>query len=399
MTTNADLTIDNTGDNELSRASSVSTNNMSTVGKRGKSSKQRRDDSDSFDSRNQYTPYWGPQQQTWVSQQQPQAQLMAPPAGPYNGQIPTTYPAQMIPPYTTQNPQPYPPAPSMAPNASYQGYPLPQGPQIPQVPQVSSIILHGLPTNANGVSKYAPQPAPQRFQPGGSPMAAYGAPLPPVASPQGWQPGFNPAAYQHRGPPVPTGPPGPPGPPGPSGVHTHNGIPYAFGQLPANANPSDPKSQHPIPGSYNRNHAFNPKTQSFVPGGNTMPPVQAPQPPYTAPGSHHGSPQIGAPHLVYSGYQQPIPQPYGGGFGMARQGSNNSMHGYHLQQPHVTPPHSQHGPPIPNPNQPPVHHIPQNPSAHIPARPSIPQGPNQMFSHLPTYGNPATLPQKPATGI
>lgn len=243
---------------------------------------------------------------------------------------------------------------------------------------------------------YAPQPVQQRYPPNGSPMTAYGSPILPGAPPPNWQPGFSPAQYPPRGPT-------------PSGPSAQSGIPYAFGQLPSNINPHDPKSQHPIPGSYNRNHAFNPKTQSFVPGSNGMPPPMQPlQPPFTAPGSHHGSPQIGTPHLAYGGYPSAMPpHPYAvGGYNMARQGSNNSIAAYHTPPPLVGPPHVQHMPPamqnlqqhIPQPQ-----HIPQNQQVHVPGRANIPQGPNQMFStsssHLPAYGNPATLPQKPATGI
>ncbi|KAJ4265406.1 hypothetical protein NW762_004694 [Fusarium torreyae] len=349
------------GDNGVSRASSVSAKDKSNLGKRGKTGKQRRDDSDSFDSRHQYTPYWGPQQQTWV----PQPQYIPPPNPQYGAQAPAApgYQGQMGPVYAQQGPG-YPAMPSMAPNQPYPQYSVPP---------------------------YAPQANQPRYPTGGSPMTNYGAPVPPAGPQQSaWQPGFAPPAqYQPRGG-TPTGPQG------------QMGIPYAFGQLPANINPHDPKSQHPIPGSYNRNHAFNPKTQSFVPGGG-MAPVQPPQPPFTAPGSHHGSPQVGSPHLAYpGGYQQPMPQPYGGGYGMVRQGSSSSMPAYH--SPRVA--HVQHAPPPPPPPMPqnPQHMVPQPlpnhpPSYTIPNRPNIPQGPSQPFSHLPTYGNPATLPQKPATGI
>ncbi|CAM1500880.1 Fc.00g100420.m01.CDS01 [Cosmosporella sp. VM-42] len=352
---------ENEGDNGVSRTSSISTKDKSNLGKRGKTGKQRRDDSDSFDSRNQYTPYWGPQQQTWI----PQPQYMSPPNPQYSAQAPPppTYQGQVAPGYGQQGPG-FPAMPSMIQSQPYPQYVMPP---------------------------YQPPPTQKRYPSAGSPMATYGIPAPPVAPQQTWQQGFSPAPYQPRTGPAPAGPPGPPGQPG---------IPYAFGQLPANANPHDPKSQHPIPGSYNRNHAFNPKTQSFVPGGNGMPLVPAPQPPFTAPGSHHGSPQVGSPHLAYPGYQQPMP-PYGGGFGMARQGSSNSMPAYHTPQ-HVNPVHVQQlaPPPLPqNPQHMPAPNLPQNPSAHILNRPNIPQGPSQTFTHLPTYGNPATLPQKPATGI
>ncbi|KAF4507970.1 hypothetical protein G6O67_004412 [Ophiocordyceps sinensis] len=341
---------ENDGENGMSRTSSVSATNKANVGKRGKTGKQRRDDSDSFDSRYQYTPYWGPSQQTWVAQ--PQGQFMPPAAhGQFNGQPVPAYPMP-VPPVYAQQPAAY---PGMAPNPAYPTYGIPLGP-----PQ--------------------PPPPPQRYQPGGSPMTAYGSPVPLAAVPQGWQPGFSaPPSYPPRGL-APT-----------ASQAQAAGVPYAYGQLPANGNLHDFKTQHPIPGSYNRNHAFNPKTQSFVPGGNAMHPVQPPQPPFTAPGSHHGSPQIGTPHLAYVAYQAGVPPSYGGGYVMARQGSNSSVPPYH------GPPHVQYVPLMQN-MAPPPQQNPLNPSMQIPGRPACPQGP-QMYSHLPTYGNPASLPQKPASGI
>merc|ERR1712000_148580 len=92
--------------------------------------------------------------------------------------------------------------------------------------------------------------------PSGSPMAPYGQSAPGTPQQQTWQTTPYTPGYQ-----------GSSGPPAAPGIRTAQpGIPYAFGQLPANLNPNDPKSQHPIPGSYNRNSAFNPMTQSFVPG-------------------------------------------------------------------------------------------------------------------------------------
>lgn len=210
--------------------------------------------------------------------------------------------------------------------------------------------------------------------------------MPPNSAPlaQNWQQGYaQPTAYSTRGQSV-------------SSQGPHTVIPYAYGQLPANANPNDPKSQHPIPGSYNRNQPFNPKTQSFTPTGG-MSSVQPPQPPFTAPGSHHSSPQIGSPHLSYVAYQPTMSAPYGGAYAMARQGSSSSIPSYHMPQ-QGTPPHGsiipvQHGLPQHLPH-------PMHQPSSVPTRP--PQGPsggNPMYSHLPTYGNPATLPQKPATGM
>ncbi|KAJ6440419.1 R3H domain-containingprotein [Purpureocillium lavendulum] len=342
---------ENDGESGMSRTSSVSATNKANGAKRGKVGKQRRDDSDSFDSRNLYTPYWGPQQQTWVPQ--PQGQFIAPAQGQFAAQPHPTFPGQAAPVYT-QQPSNY---PAMANMGQAPGYPT------------------------YGMSQQYPPPPPpqQRYQPTGSPMTAYGSPVPPAAVPQTWQPGFVPQTYQARGPLPP-----------PS--QSQLSIPYAYGQLPANANPHDPKSQHPIPGSYNRNHAFNPKTQSFVPGGSPMHPIPPPQPPFTAPGSHHGSPQIGTPHLAYAPYPPAVPPSYGGGYGMARQGSNNSIPSYH------GPPMPQHAPP-PMQSMPPPQHVVQNATVHVANRSGVPGAPNQIYSHLPTYGNPATLPQKPAAGI
>ncbi|RYP55287.1 hypothetical protein DL768_000042 [Monosporascus sp. mg162] len=331
--------------NGVSRASSVSAKDKSNLGKRGKTGKQRRDDSESFDSRSQYTAYYPSQQPNWTPQYVPIGNPQ------FNGQLHQPYQNPMAQPYPAA-PQPY---ATVMPNNAY--------PQYGNMP--------------------APPPGPPRYPSSNGSMGAYGPPMQ-TTPPQAWQPGVNqapsPGPYQSRGPQAPQ----PPGNMGPM-----NGIPYAYGQLPANANPHDPKSQHPIPGSYNR-HAFNPKTQSFVPG-NGMSPGQPPLAPYSM-GGPHGSPQIGSPHMAYSGFSSPVPptQPYmgGPGYGMSRQGSNNSLPAYH-------PPHymSQH----------PSSHLPQMPP-QMPNKPGIHPGPStgpgQAFSHLPNYSNPpATLPQKPPSGI
>ncbi|RYO80351.1 hypothetical protein DL762_007676 [Monosporascus cannonballus] len=263
-----------------------------------------------------------------------------------------------------------------------QPYQSPVAQPYPATPQTYATMM---PNNAypQYSSMPAPPPGPPRYPSSNGSMGAYGPPMQ-TTPPQAWQPGVNqapsPGPYQSRGPQAPQ----PQGSMGPM-----NGIPYPYGQLPANANPHDPKSQHPIPGSYNR-HAFNPKTQSFVPG-NGMGPGQPPLAPYNM-GGPHGSPQIGSPHMAYSGFSSPVPptQPYmgGPGYGMSRQGSNNSLPAYH-------PPHymSQH----------PASHLPQMPP-QMPNKPGIHPGPStgpgQAFSHLPNYSNPpATLPQKPPSGI
>ncbi|KAI1167752.1 hypothetical protein F5B18DRAFT_673704 [Nemania serpens] len=339
---------DNDEANGVSRASSVSAKDKSNLGKRGKTGKQRRDDSESFDSRSQYIKYFSPQPQMEWSPH------FIPTTMQYNGQASRPYQYQIPQPYQSP-PQAY---PAMVPNNGYAQY--------------------------GNVPTYPPQPQPLQSRypsSNGSIGSGYGPPAQPAPQ-QSWQPSFNqtppPVSYPSRGPqPQPQ--------PQPQGAAGPMSIPYAYGQLPAHINPHDPKSQHPIPGSYNR-HAFNPKTQSFVPG-NGMSPVQPPMGPYNMPVPPHGSPQIGSPHLGYAGYNSPAPpQLYmgGPGYGMSRQSSNSSLPAYHAPQ-----------------------HIPQHPPAHIPQMPNKsgipPQGPSaglgQTFSHLPNYGNPATLPQKPPTNI
>ncbi|KAI0472691.1 hypothetical protein GGR56DRAFT_577469 [Xylariaceae sp. FL0804] len=336
--------------NGMSRASSVSAREKSNLGKRGKTGKQRREDSESFESRSQFRAYYHNPTMEWAPQYMG-ANM------PYNGPV--------------QHPYPY-------------GVPQPISQSYQHAPQAYHTIMpnNGYPQYST-VPGYPPQP--QSAQPpygpsNGSMGGGYGPPTQP-SPPQSWQPSFNqepsPGPYQGRGARSQ-----------PQGNGSHMGVPYAYGQLPANANPHDPKSQHPIPGSYNR-HAFNPKTQSFVPGSG-LNPAQPPLAPYNMQ-APHGSPQIGSPHLAYNGYHSPSQaQPYmgGPGYGMSRQGSNSSLSAYH----------------------PPPQHMPQHAPAHlsqipqIPNKPGIPPqgpaaGPGQPYSHLPNYGNPATLPQKPPAGM
>ena len=254
-----------------------------------------------------------------------------------------------------------------------------------------------------------PLPPQQRYPPPNPAMTApYGAPMQSVPQ-QAWpQPSYSqqqtytqpppqtynqtqsPAQYPPRSSPVP------------------GGVPYAYGQLPVNVNAKDPKSQHPIPGSYNRHvGSFNPKSTSFVPGpsGASMAPMlgHGPSPSVYA-GSGTGSPQLNSQHMNYSGFQQPIPIPqqfapgmapqpgYGGnpsGYGMARQGSNNSLPPYHAVQNPQAPSLAAQGL---SPNPSPSNHIHHHNNSTLVQGGSHPQ----TFSHLPNYGNPATLPQKPS---
>ncbi|KAL8854662.1 MAG: hypothetical protein Q9221_000444 [Calogaya cf. arnoldii] len=48
-------------------------------------------------------------------------------------------------------------------------------------------------------------------------------------------------------------------------------VPYQYGQLPYQPLLPGSRSAHPLPGSYNRQQAFNPQTRSFVPGASSQP--------------------------------------------------------------------------------------------------------------------------------
>lgn len=372
----------------MSRASSVSLRDKGNNG--AKKTRRPRRDSDTFETRSNYVAYapaYGhAQQPTWVQPQYISANTQFNSPGQQQQQQQQQYPAPMPQMYGPPN-QPY---PSMMPGGGY-------GQQYNNMPNVShtgvtlSVSLN-VPLTPR---QYAQPPGQPRYQP---PMASlppgpgpgpYGSPMqPPAPQPHGWQqqqqppppppPTFNQSPYQSRASPVAPG-----------------GIPYAYGTLPANVNPHDPKSQHPIPGSFNR-HAFNPKTQSFVPG-NGMAPMPPPPGPYNYMTPQQGSPQLVHPHMAYPAYQAGPPMgqsPYvSGGYNMMRQGSNNSLPPYH--HPPAAMQHPAHVP----------HQLPPHPPAqgppHIPNKPSMPQGPpmvhGQAFNHLPTYGNPASLPQKPTT--
>lgn len=83
--------VDTEDGNEMSRSSSVSTKDRASQNKRPKPAKQRRDDSESFDVRSQYAPFFPPQQTpTWI----PTPQYT--PAPQYNSSaVPINYPNQM----------------------------------------------------------------------------------------------------------------------------------------------------------------------------------------------------------------------------------------------------------------------------------------------------------------
>ncbi|CAK7213292.1 hypothetical protein SCUCBS95973_001753 [Sporothrix curviconia] len=407
---------DSTG---ISRASSVSAKDRGNLGKKGKTGKQRRDDSESFDSRSQYTPFYHHSQQaTWVNPQfMPTGNLAN---FPYGAQ---------------QNPAQAPPPPP----------PPQQQQQQQQQQQMPGMQQHGPPFGSNNM---APQIVYDTTQ------AAYS----PVVSSNGHVSAGNVGAAQYGPHPQAGGPSRYPAQSGPV-------YPYVSGALGPNAGPPPQHwqmhqqmpmqqppyngTQHPIPGSYAgtySRHGFNPKTQSFVPGTGpmAMPPMSAPIPmagPHGAYGAS-GAPVGGMPY-ANGGY---LPaslstSPYGGSttssYGMMRQGSESSTNAYPMNQtpyPGPLPPaypdayghgHLPNGAPHGAPRGPShyktgaphnnINNSNNNNNTHGPKKANgtqPPKGPNnqanggpqqgqkghgQAYGNLPNYGNPATLPQKPTS--
>ncbi|CAK7206079.1 hypothetical protein SEUCBS139899_008862 [Sporothrix eucalyptigena] len=415
----------------ISRASSVSAKDRA-LGKKGKTGKQRRDDSESFDSRSQYTPFYHHSQQaTWVNPQfMPTGNL----ANYSYGAQPN--PAQALPQQQQQQQQ----QPGMQPHGPPFANNMP--PQIAYgtsqaYPPVVSSNGHVPPGNA-GMLHYGPQPGgpPRHPAQNGPPVYPYGpaGQLPNAIPTHHWQPHqqmpMQPPPYSGVAYPPAQGRSVPPqGGPLPAGMS------YAYGQLPTHYNPNDPKAQHPIPGSYAgtySRHGFNPKTQSFVPGTGPMAmpiPMAGPHGSYGANvgpmqmGMSPGQSQGGMPY-GNGGYQPASlsTSPYGGSttssYGMMRQGSGSSTSAYPMNQAAYTVPvaytdaygnNMVHGPPLAGPpNHGPF--PPHGPNTHGPlphgAPHGAPRGPahykmntlhnNNNNSHGPKKTNGTQAPKGPS---
>ena len=259
---------------ETSRTSSAS-------GK--KKSKRNKNNDDDFQARSSYNAYWPTPQYPGPTYSQTSTPLTYynPYVQPTNGQIPPTGIAQAynqsyptIPqyqPYQMSVPQVSMPAGSVAyqqnfaypQNSGSQPYttfpqsmpqqfftPMPQQHQIiPQSPAISSPAL----SNNGQLSRPQSQMSDQHWpQNNFSNPAQY----PPFNSQQ--------AVYQPQGSlqmPSHTAP-----------ANMAAGT-YQFGQLPFQSNPQSARSQHPLPGSYQR-QVFNPQTRAFVPGTPSLVPPQ-----------------------------------------------------------------------------------------------------------------------------
>ncbi len=325
-----DVTPDEEG-NGMSRSSSVSGKTKPKPTRR-----KQRNDSDSFDVRSAYRPIFEPEAQAMYQQQWQQQPMMVQypgvtygqkdayttpamsgnvaqmPQMAYGQQVQGAYPmnqVRAIPTYVCDNVeiamknlvltiQQAMMGSGMAYQPSMQPYAQQQMMQSP--PQTAGPWL----VQSGAYSQQQiPQPIPQQMQQQMQPMQPIQPMQPlqqPIQQPQQYTRGSN------------TGP----------GLLSGGMIPYPYGQLPSTANPADPKSQHPIPGSFNR-HAFNPKTQSFVPGN-----VAMGQQPMMQQQQAYGGYGIGG---MGQGMQQQF------GYQMSRQSSNTSIPSSYHASPHMAP--------------------------------------------------------------
>ncbi|MCJ1243464.1 hypothetical protein MMC30_000661 [Trapelia coarctata] len=251
-----------------------------------KKSRRNKNNDDDFEARSSYNAYWPtaqypntPYNQTAKpmayyptytqppNSQSPQSGITQGFGQPYQpGAQMQQYPMAVPQPALPSGPVTYPPSYAYTQNnasqpyASYgqqmpqQYYPpmQPQQQMIPQSPAMSSPALSN-----NGHSRPQSQMSDQHW-----PQGSYPNPMS--------YPAFNPqqVSYQPQGQPQVMAQP-----------TTPNASPYPYGQLPFSSNSQPGRSQHPLPGSYNR-QAFNPQIRAFIPNA---PPFVPPQPaPYSA---------------------------------------------------------------------------------------------------------------------
>lgn len=172
-------------------------------------------------------------------------------------------------------------------------------------------------------------------------------------------------------------------------------VPYAFGQLPNAADPADLGRQHPIPGSFVSNrHAFNPQTQSFVPGS-------------TNPSPSHAAPHITSPQMPYHKYSYhpgnnlqsfPVGGVEGGNMYYLKGHTSHATNGHNpgtSYQPYHTSPNIHASQMMLSNVQ---HNMPNNIQHALPQ--NIPTGYSQVSNHsshnISHFGNAAKLPSKPS---
>lgn len=337
--------------NEVSRTSSTT----------GKKKKKAKHNDDGFEARSQFNAYYSPVQY----------------AGPAYDQA--ANPSNFFNPYMSQ-----PHSQSMHPGLPQgysQSFQPAQQPQVYQIPTQHATMTNGISSYAQHsagptLMPYMQQVSGQYYQSSqqnqiAEPSSAISSPVlgnsihssrpQSQMSDQNWSPSNFPGPYQMFAVPQPA-------------YQQQNssmmqgntstaGMPimtYPFGQLPFQPVMQGGRSQHPLPGSYNR-QAFNPQTQAFVPNNGFGPQATG--------------------YVNRSGY------PQGNGPRANPQVGNGTIFG---QQQNI---HSQ-GPQTPQPGQ----FIPPYIVPSYTARKSTSQTPRSQSpgqSTLSKWGTPATLPPKP----
>lgn len=241
----------------------------STNGKR-RARKQRNAD-DGFEARSHYTAYYPAMQYAGPSFEQtpaspaywnPGMSQHYPTLGDPSGMAASMYPPPFGPGYQTMpNPpaytvpaQQYPMTPSPTANGfnnmpPFPGYMQQMAYQYYQQPQPSPALGHHSPVlSSPALSSSAQISRPQSQT--SEPQWPYPYPYQQPASQQQFYTPQNPP--QNPMPPLQT-------------------VPYQYGQLPCPPNLPGSRNAHPLPGSYNRQQAFNPQIRSFVPSSTSQP--------------------------------------------------------------------------------------------------------------------------------
>ncbi|KAL8909761.1 MAG: hypothetical protein Q9207_000071 [Kuettlingeria erythrocarpa] len=245
----------------------------STNGKR-KSRKQQRNVDDGFEARSHYTAYYPSMQFAGPSFEQtpvppayfnPGVPQHYPPMGDPNALAPAMYSPFFGPGYSPVPDTPVYPSPA-------QQYPVPSSP--------TSNGFHSMQAFPNYI-----QQVPFQYYQLPQPSPALGPRSPVIASPalsssaqisrpevpqsqtseQPWpypypyqQPASQQQCYATQNPPQ-------------TSVTSLQTVPYQYGQLPCPPNLPGSRNAHPLPGSYNRQQAFNPQIRSFVPSSTAQP--------------------------------------------------------------------------------------------------------------------------------
>ncbi|KAL9001101.1 MAG: hypothetical protein Q9169_000284 [Polycauliona sp. 2 TL-2023] len=294
----------------------------SSANGRRKSRKQRNNNDDGFEARSHFTAYYPTMPYSGATYNQPSASSTY-----YNPCVPPQYPN--VGESSPANPCMY----SSNYGASYHSMPSTPGypGQVQQYPTANIATMNGFNT-MQPFPEYI-QPSQQYYQQPQSPptmnqhssgltspalsnSAQLSRPQPQPAD-QAWgqmayqYPYQHPSTQQHFQSPQNILPDQTP---------SAQAVPYQYGQLPYQPHLPGSRNAHPLPGSYNRQQAFNPQTRSFVPGASAQPssngtalqePVQSRRFPSTPTSSTQG--------LLYTAQSHPTAQlsgmPQFGSFG------------------------------------------------------------------------------------